>query len=58
MTIRKQDIPQRADAPDETLREGSEDPVGEKKKAYAPPSFMMQGRLSIHAGSLNLWSGP
>ncbi len=58
MTIRKQDIPQCADAPDEALREDSKDPVGEKKKAYAPPSFTMQGRLSIHVGSLNLWGGP
>ena len=58
MTIRKQDIPPRADAPDEALREDSEVPVGEQKKAYAPPSFTMQGRLSIHVGSLNLWSGP
>ncbi|WP_457652288.1 hypothetical protein [Rhodocaloribacter sp.] len=58
MTTRKQDIPRRADATDEILREDGEEMTGARKKVYTSPSLTTQGTLSIHAGSLNLWGGP
>ncbi len=33
-------------------------PPDSPRKAYTPPALVSQGRLTIHAGSLNLWSGP
>jgi hypothetical protein len=33
-------------------------PPASPRKVYTPPALVSQGRLTIHAGSLNLWSGP
>ena len=38
--------------------ESSLTPPSVPRKAYTPPALVSQGRLTIHAGSLNLWSGP